>query len=305
MTPDLKGLHYLTAPNLVQCDPAPDHVYQNRGYMLPFSPGEVYRCCQHNVAMGWPYYAEHLWLATPENGLAAALYAASAVEARVGRGVKVRIEEDTDYPFDGAVNFKLSLPETVKFPFYLRIPAWAEGATLALNGKKLNVEMLPQSYARLERAWQDGDRVSLQFPMRCTVSSWPTQANAISVNVGPLTYSLRINERWAKLSGTAEWPDWAVYPTSPWNVALEVHRTHPAASFEVLKKSKVADQPFALDSAPIQLRAKGRVLPDWKLVENCAGTVPQSPTASNQAPMDVTLVPMGCARLRVSVFPTV
>jgi hypothetical protein len=305
MTPDLKGLHYLTAPNLVQCDPANDHVYQNRGYMLPFSPGEVHRCCQHNVAMGWPYYAEHLWLATPENGLAAALYAASAVEAKVGRGVKVRIEEDTDYPFDGAVNFKLSLPETVKFPLYIRIPAWAEGATLALNGKKLNVEMLPQSYARLERAWQDGDRVSLEFPLRCTVSSWPTQANAVSVNLGPLTYSLRINERWDRLSGTAAWPDWAVYPTSPWNVALEVNRTHPAASFEVLKKSAVADQPFALDSAPVQLRAKGRVLPEWKLAQNCAGPLPPSPVTSNQPPMDVTLVPMGCARLRISVFPTV
>jgi hypothetical protein len=45
--------------------------------------------------MGWPYYAEHLWLATPRNGLAAVLYAASVVEAKVGDGVKVRIEEDT------------------------------------------------------------------------------------------------------------------------------------------------------------------------------------------------------------------
>ena len=304
MTPDLRGLHYLTAPNLVQCDPSKDHVFQNKDYMLPFSPREVYRCCQHNVAMGWPYYAEHLWLATPRNGLAAVLYAASAVEAKVGDGVKVRIEEDTDYPFEGAVELRLTTPEAVKFPLYLRVPSWAEGATVAVNGMNLNVEPLPQSYIVVERHWQDGDRVSLRLPMKLTVSVWKSQANAASVNIGPLTQSLKIGEKWEKVSGTDEWPDLAVYPTSPWNIGLEVNRTNPSASFQVRKKSKVADQPFALDSAPVELSAKGRLLPDWKLFENCAGPPPTSPTNSAQPELDVTLVPMGCARLRISVFPT-
>jgi hypothetical protein len=304
LSPDLKGLHYLTAPNLVQCDPSQDHVFQNKEYMLPFSPREVYRCCQHNVAMGWPYYAEHLWLATPGNGLAAVLYAASAVEAKVGEGVKVRIEEDTDYPFEGAIGLRLTTPQAVKFPLYLRIPSWAEGATVAVNGKHLDVEPLPRSYVALERRWQDGDRVSLQLPMKLAVSVWETQANAVSINHGPLTYSLWIGEKWEKLSGTDQWPDLAVYPTSPWNIGLEVNRATPAASFDIWKKSKPAEQPFALDSAPLELGAKGRVLPGWKLVENCAGPLPVSPASSDQPLREVTLVPMGCARLRVSVFPT-
>jgi DUF1680 family protein len=304
MTPDLKGLHYLTAPNLVQCDPSKEHVFQNRDYMLPFSPREVYRCCQHNVAMGWPYYAEHLWLATPRNGLAAVLYAASVVEAKVGDGVKVRIEEDTVYPFEGAIGLRLTTSEAVKFPLYLRIPSWAEGATVAVNGKNLNVNPPPQSYVAVERRWQDGDRVSLQFPMKLAVSVWKTQANAVSVNLGPLTYSLKIGEKWEKQSGTEEWPDLAVYPTSPWNIGLEVNRTNPSASFQVRKKSKAADQPFTQDSTPLELSAKGRLLPDWKLVENCAGPLPNSPINSDQPQLDVKLVPMGCARLRISVFPT-
>jgi len=304
MTADLKGLHYLTAPNLVQCDPSKDHVFENNEYMLPFSPREVYRCCQHNVAMGWPYYAEHLWLATAGNGLAAVLYAASAVEAKVGNGVKVRIEEDTDYPFDEVVELRLTTPAEVKFPLYLRIPFWAEGSSVAVNGKDLNVEPWPRSYVVIERPWHNGDRVSLRFPPKLAVSVWKTQANAVSVNLGPLTYSLKIGEKWEKLSGTEEWPDLALYPTSPWNIGLEVNRTNPAASFQVGKKSKLADQPFALDSAPVQLSAKGRLLPDWKLVENCAGRLPTSPANSDQPELDVSLVPMGCARLRISVFPT-
>jgi hypothetical protein len=254
--------------------------------------------------MGWPYYAEHLWLATPGNGLAAVLYAASAVEAKVGDGVKVRIEEDTDYPFDGAVEMRLATPEAVKFPLYLRVPSWAEDATVAVNGKSLKVELLPQSYIVVERHWQDGDRVSLQLPMKLKFSVWKSQAKAASVNIGPLTHSLKIGEKWEKLNGTEEWPDLAVYPTSAWNIGLEVDSTNPSASFEIRRKSNLADQPFTLDSAPVELSAKGRVLPEWKLVENCAGPLPISPTHSDQPQLDLTLVPMGCARLRVSVFPT-
>ncbi|MEJ7678596.1 MAG: hypothetical protein WKG06_12200 [Segetibacter sp.] len=50
--------------------------------MNPFSS----RCCQHNHSQGWPYYAEHLWMATPDNGIAAMLYNSSEVTAKVGNG---------------------------------------------------------------------------------------------------------------------------------------------------------------------------------------------------------------------------
>src|SRR6185295_2089982 len=80
MTPDLRGLHYLTAPNMVILDgqnKAPS--LANGGCMLMYSPTK-YRCCQHNVAMGWPYFAEHLWVSAPAKkdapaGLAAVFYA--------------------------------------------------------------------------------------------------------------------------------------------------------------------------------------------------------------------------------------
>ena len=61
MTPDQKGLHYITSVNQVQLDrnnKSPG--IQNGGTMFSYSPGVVYRCCQHNVSHGWPYYAEEL-----------------------------------------------------------------------------------------------------------------------------------------------------------------------------------------------------------------------------------------------------
>ena len=70
---------------------------QNGGDMLSYSPHR-YRCCQHNVSWGWPYYAEHLWMATPDNGLSPVLYAASEVTAKVGDYKPVEIDPDAEQP---------------------------------------------------------------------------------------------------------------------------------------------------------------------------------------------------------------
>ena len=80
-TADMKALHYLTSPNMILCDrhnKSPG--LQNGGPMLHFNP-HIHRCCQHNTGHGWPYYAQHLWLATPGNGLAAVMYGPSRVIA--------------------------------------------------------------------------------------------------------------------------------------------------------------------------------------------------------------------------------
>src|SRR6185369_11746235 len=98
---------------------------------------EVYRCCQHNVSHGWPYYAEELWLATHDRGLCASLYAESEVSAKVGDGTEVRVTESTDYPFSDEVKFKLAMKTAVRFPFYLRVPRWCEGASVKVSGKSV------------------------------------------------------------------------------------------------------------------------------------------------------------------------
>src|ERR1019366_7778700 len=93
MTPDLKGLHYITSPNQVQLDRAnKSPMIQNGGDMFSYNP-YGYRCCQHNAAFGWPYFAEYLWMATRDNGIAAVMYAPSQVKAKVADGTEVKLTE--------------------------------------------------------------------------------------------------------------------------------------------------------------------------------------------------------------------
>jgi len=303
---DEKGLHYLTAPNMVLLDrenKSPG--LQNGGCMLAYDP-HGYRCCQHNVSHGWPYYAEELWLATPDNGLCASLYAASEVEAKVGEGAAVKISEQTDYPFRDTLRFTLSTPQEVRFPLYLRIPRWCEGAKVSVNGEPVGVTPKSSQYVRLERSWKADDRVDLQLPMALKATVWEKNHNCVSLDYGPLTYSLKIGERWERYGGTDEWPALEVFPTTPWNYGLELDPANPAASIEAVEKpGAVPDQPFTVDAAPVELHAKARNIPEWKIDGGLVGKLQPSPAKSAEPVETVTLIPLGCARLRISAFPTV
>ncbi len=302
---DMKSLKYLTAPNQTVLD-AKNHApgIENSGCMLAFNAYE-HRCCQHNVAMGWPYYAEELWLATPDGGLAASLYAACEVRAKVGDGTAVTVTVTTDYPFGETVALAVATPKAVRFPLYLRIPRWCQGAKVAVNGKALDAKAEPLSYVVVERTWSDGDRVDLALPMRLAVRTWPKNHGAVSVDYGPLTFALKIGERWQRYGGTDAWPAFEVFPITPWNYGLVIDPAKPGAAIEVAaRKTPVPEQPFTPEAAPIELKAKARRIPDWGLDRHGLVAVLQdSPLLTREPVETVTLIPMGCARLRISAFP--
>ncbi len=307
MTPDLEGLHYLTAPNQVQLDTANKApMIQNDGDMFSYDPWD-YRCCQHNVAMGWPYFTENLWMATQNNGIAAVLYAPSRVDVKVGNGTNVGIEEETDYPFKGTVIFRVAPTSPVTFALALRVPGWCRHARVEVNGKDVGAAASPDSWIVIDREWKKGDVVTLVLPMEISVKVWTKNKNSVSVMRGPLAYSLKIGEKWVKYGGTERWPAYEVFPTTKWNYGLAINGKDPATSFAVVKTSgELAKQPFDPANAPVEIAAEGRLIPQWKMESNgMVGALQESPVKSTEPLEKLTLIPMGCTRLRISAFPVI
>ena len=322
LMPDMRALRYLTAPNMVVSD-SKNHApgYQNRGPFLMMNPFSS-RCCQHNHSMGWPYFTKHLWLATPDNGLCAAVFSASEVSAQVGDGQKVRLEEETHYPFEEKIHFTLHADKAVTFPLYLRIPGWCKSATVSVNGKKISITPEAGKYVRIERAWKNKDSIVLDLPMEVSVQRWTANHDSASVNYGPLTFSLKIGERfqredstktaigdsgWQKTADPSQWPSFEIYSTTPWNYGLVLDGAHPEKSFAVKKLAWPKDNfPFTPESAPIELRVKAKQIPQWTLDRyGLCAVLQASPVWSEQPVEKVTLIPMGAARLRISAFPTI
>jgi hypothetical protein len=308
LTPDAKGLHYLTCANQVQLDKGnKSPSIQNEGTMFSYSPFEVYRCCQHNVSHGWPYYAEELWLATADGGLCASLYSQSKVTAKVGIGSTVNISESTEYPFSEKVTLAISTKAKTTFALYLRVPGWCQRASVKVNGKAVSLKTRPSSFIVLEREWRDGDNVTLDLPMEVVIKRWPKNMNAASVNYGPLSFSLKIGEDWRKYGGRGNWPEYEVFPATAWNYGLLLDNGDPSKSFRVRRKSReLATQPFTAATTPIELTAKARKISAWQQDrQGLVGKLQPSPTKSDAPVETITLIPMGAARLRITTFPVI
>ena len=308
LTSDLHALRYLTSPNLVMSDASSKSPgVQNGGPMFLMDPNQ-HRCCQHNVGHGWPYFVMHLWSATPDNGLAAVLYGASEVTAKVADGDSVTIVEETHYPFSDVVRLTLKTARPVSFPLYARIPGWCQSPIVAVNGTPVSFRGEPGTYVRINRVWKAGDTVTLTLPMPIALRTWDRNQNSVSVDRGPLTYSLQIGEKYVeKATALPAWPACEILPTTPWNYGLVLDTQQPQKSFQIIERDwPASDMPFTLDNVPITLVATGKRIPEWEMDDlGLVGLLQPSPVISDQPTESITLIPMGAARLRIAAFPVI
>ena len=175
---------------------------------------------------------------------------------------------------------------------------------------------------RIDREWKNSDVITLGLPMDITVRQWAANHNSVSVNYGPLTFSLKIGERyqredssrtaigdsaWQKTADPSKWPSFEIYPTTPWNYGLVLNEAQPAKSFTVKQGAWPADDfPFTPESCPIQITAQARQIPEWTIDRyGLCGVLQDSPVATAQPTQDIALIPMGAARLRIASLPTV
>ena len=303
-TPDMWAHQYDQQVNQVQCTINPDHMWTTNGAesnLYGLEPN--YGCCTSNMHQGWPKFAAHLWMATPDDGIAAVAYAPS--EARFSSaGVPVTVTLETDYPFRDELTVSVQPERPAAFPVVLRVPEWAVGATVQVADAS-PIPMTPGTFHRLEREWRGQTTVRLRFPMRARVSVRYNEA--VAIEHGPLVYSLLLEERWHRVNADKphrELPhaDFEVRPASPWDYGLLIDPGTPDAGL-TFEQRPVGDRPFSPDGAGMAARVRGRRLPQWELAHGWAAEVPPGVQSSDEPLEDLTLVPYGCTNIRVTEFP--
>jgi len=311
LSPDFRALQYFSSPNQVVATLHSNPFGHHPGRMA-YSPGHDVECCTGNSIRILPGYVDQMWLGTAGHGLVAALYGPSTVEARVGsEGVAVRVREETDYPFSGRVELVVEAPRPVAFSLHLRIPAWADGATLKVPGEATARTATAGTFAQVERTFADGDRVVLDLPLSARARRWP--GDGVAVERGPLVFSLPVPARARPVPGyvargrrrsTAESPAWELEPAGEWRFGVCVDEGTP---IDVLARPTRGD-PWAAGSAPVRVRVPARRLDGWALAPDGDGgalATPPFPVTRVPAgpPETIELVPYGATQLRMTVFP--
>jgi DUF1680 family protein len=114
-----------------------------------------------------------------------------------------RLHIATDYPYASTVAMSLQLSQPRTFALHLRIPAWATGASLAVNGRRNPAPIVPGTFAGIVREWRSGDRVELDLPLRRRLQAVDAQhPDTVALAAGPLVLMRILGDGTATLPGT-------------------------------------------------------------------------------------------------------
>ena len=149
-------------------------------------------CCPPNLERTFASLPGYLY-STSSDGVYLHFYENSELNWHLEDGTGLKVEQKTNYPWEGEVEVAVTPDRASEFTFYLRIPGWADSAQVAVNGKPLS-GVTPGQYLAMRRRWQANDVIRLQLPMREHVLQAnvrvPEDTGRVAVQRGPLLYCM-------------------------------------------------------------------------------------------------------------------
>jgi len=312
---DFQTICYYQSPNRLQPESLP------KGHPLCPGPGCLrytrlgypgVLCCVGNVNRIIPNYIMHMWMATADQGLAATLYGPCVVHALAGPRVPVELVCQTSYPFEDHLQIRVTPERPASFPLDFRVPGWCSRPQFRVNQARFLSAPDQHGFVRIERTWKPGDVLTLELPMPVrTVRGYETEYPSPAVNknyfgyqppevfqprrlpyesiyYGPLLFALPLPDLDAN----------TLSPNARWQFALDNDPGRKGRDITIERTSMPPKWNWPL-KAPLALKVPARDI-EWKPTE--AQALPSGPKEGEQAE-SIELVPYGCTKFHVSMFP--
>lgn len=303
ITKDFKTMQYFSCPNQFIATGNSNHNNFKYGLTwMQYRPIHETECCIGNLHRYFPNYVARMWMKDRKGQPVAALYGPSSVEYDLGKGITVRIEEKTAYPFEEQVCFEFSFFKNGKpytkacdMDFTYRIPGWVKGQETG--------------FKTVSKQWKTGDTFTVDLPMEIEIVDNPVIGS--SVQRGPVVYSYAIpadveedpaiyENLAGKASANPDFKSWSMTPAGKWNYALVKN------GLKDLKVESTGAEgfPFDLETVPLKIRVPVVGVKGWTLKENrFTPALPEKFKTEGKVEY-IDLVPYGSTTLRLTIFPT-
>lgn len=299
---DFKSLQYYSSPNQV--------IARNNSSFCMYVGGQdrmAYRvahgpaCCNGNMNRMIPLFCSRQWMKKGDNGIVAAMYAPSSFTTKLkGSKNEITIQEETNYPFEETIRFRMKMKRSTPFSFWLRIPQWCKGASITVNGQAADIVCKAGTFVEVQRKFSDGDIIELKLPMKAHSVSMPY--DGVAFERGPLVFSLNVKAQ-EEITETREhdgikFQSRILTPLSEWNYAPV-----DAENIEVVNSNDYSNL-WNPETTPVRLKVKAVTVTNWQLYRD--NFTPYMPSVIRKGEEKVIeLVPVGTTVLRMTVFPDI
>jgi DUF1680 family protein len=122
-------------------------------------------CCPPNTIRTIAEMGNYVY-GVGDKGIYVNLYSSSQLKTKLLDGTRIEWEQQTDYPWQGTIKLRCNKSSAIPYAIMLRIPSWAEGASVKVNGKVLPGRFPVGEYYEVKRSWSTDDTVELKLPMK-------------------------------------------------------------------------------------------------------------------------------------------
>ncbi len=142
-------------------------------------------CCSGTLPMDAADYRICAYFRSPR-GVVVNLYTPSTLRWR-NTDAEFALRQTTGYPYSSQVRIDVTASRPAEWTMFLRIPAWARGAAVSVNGVRGSLKPEPGSFAEVRRTWKTGDRVELELPFTTRLEAVDAQhPDTVALVTGPL-----------------------------------------------------------------------------------------------------------------------
>ena len=142
-------------------------------------------CCSGTLPQVAADYRINMYFGAPQ-AVYVNLYVPSTLRW-TENGAALSLTQEGEYPYEDHVAFTVTTSRTTEFTINFRIPAWADGASVFVNGARQRGLAVPGQFAAIRREWKTGDRIELELPLKMRLETIdPQHTDTVALMRGPL-----------------------------------------------------------------------------------------------------------------------